>query len=88
LPEQQAVAQADHDQWNYVTPNGGSRVRCLWSSAVLRDDIPAVLEVARFPADGKNRTALQSAQGPPGCRFPLVRRQRMRSGAGKPVTGL
>jgi hypothetical protein len=59
------VARADHDQWNYVTPNGGSRVRCLWSSAVLHDDIPAVLEVARFPADGNNRTALQSAQGCP-----------------------
>jgi hypothetical protein len=34
--------------------------------AALRDDTPAVLHVARFPADGKNRTALLSAQGLPG----------------------
>jgi hypothetical protein len=44
--------------------------------AALRDDTPAVLDVARFPADGKNRMALLSAQGAAGrhsCRFPLVR---------------
>ena len=35
-----------------------------WSSAVLVMDTPAVLDVARFPADGKKRTALLSAQGP------------------------
>jgi len=34
--------------------------------AALRDDIPAVLDVARFPAGGKNRTALLSDQGLPG----------------------
>jgi hypothetical protein len=59
--------------------------------ATLRDDTPAVLDdVARFLADGKNRTALLSAQatGRHSYRFPLVRRQRMRNGAGKPVTGL
>jgi hypothetical protein len=32
----------------------------------LRDDTPAVPDVAGFPADGKNRTALLSAQGMPG----------------------
>jgi hypothetical protein len=31
--------------------------------AVLRDDTPAVLDVARFPADDKNGTALLSAPG-------------------------
>jgi hypothetical protein len=31
--------------------------------AALRDDTPAVLDVARFPADGKSRTALLSAHG-------------------------
>jgi hypothetical protein len=46
--------------------------------------------VARFPADGKNRTALPSAQEPPGhgFRFPLVKPDKMRNGAGKPVTEL
>jgi hypothetical protein len=34
--------------------------------AALRDDTSAVLDVAKFPADGKNRTALLSAQGLPG----------------------
>ena len=34
--------------------------------AALRDDTPAVPDVAGFPADGKNRTALLSAQGMPG----------------------
>src|ERR1039458_9481326 len=34
--------------------------------AALRDDTPAVPDVARFPADGKNRTAVLSAQGMPG----------------------
>src|ERR1019366_5389786 len=34
--------------------------------AALRDDTPAVPDVAGFPADGKNRTALLSAQGIPG----------------------
>jgi hypothetical protein len=34
--------------------------------AALRDGTPAVPDVARFPADGKNRTALLSSQGLPG----------------------
>src|ERR1017187_9194199 len=34
--------------------------------AALRDDTPAVPDVAGFPADGKNRTALLAAQGMPG----------------------
>jgi hypothetical protein len=37
--------------------------------AALRDDTPAALDVARFPADGKNRTALSSAQGLPSGTF-------------------
>lgn len=35
--------------------------------AALRDDAPEVLHVARFPADGEDRTALLSSQG---CRRP------------------
>jgi hypothetical protein len=31
--------------------------------AALRDGTPAVLDVARFPVSGKNKTALLSAQG-------------------------
>jgi hypothetical protein len=34
--------------------------------AALRDDTLAVPDVAGFPADGKDRTALLSAQGVPG----------------------
>jgi len=34
--------------------------------AAQRDDTPAVPDVAGFPADGRNRTALLSAQGMPG----------------------
>jgi hypothetical protein len=34
-------------------------------SAALCDGTAAVLDVARFPADGKNRTALLTAQGLP-----------------------
>lgn len=58
--------------------------------AALRDDTPAVLDVARFPADGKNKTALLSAQGLPAERLPVSagRRHRTRNGAGKTVTGL
>jgi hypothetical protein len=45
------------------------------------------LDVARLPADGKNRTALlAAATGRHGCRFPLVRRHKIRNGAGKPDT--
>jgi hypothetical protein len=60
--------------------------------AALRDDTQAVLDVPRFLlAHGKNRTALLSAQGLPGRhgrQFPLVRRHRIRTGAGKPKPGL
>jgi hypothetical protein len=51
----------------------------------------AVLDVTRFPVDGKNGTALLSAQGLPGGHvylFPLVRRHRTRNGVGNPVTEL
>jgi hypothetical protein len=34
--------------------------------AALRDDSPAVLDTARFSANGKNRTTLPSAQRLPG----------------------
>jgi hypothetical protein len=34
--------------------------------AAPRDDTPALRDMAGFPADGKNRTALLSAQGLPG----------------------
>jgi hypothetical protein len=43
-------------------PNDGSRARCNGVLAGLRDDILAVPDLARFPADGKNGRALLSAQ--------------------------
>jgi hypothetical protein len=58
------------------------------AGALARASLPGP---ARFPADGKNGTALLSAQGLLGgtvVGFPLVRRHRMRTGAGKPVTEL
>jgi hypothetical protein len=58
-------------------------------SWALHDGTPAVLHVVRFPPDHKNTTASLSAQRlPVGAvtGFSQVRQQRMRNGAGKPVT--
>jgi hypothetical protein len=46
--------------------------------AALRDDAPAVLDVLRFPADGKNRTALPSSQDCPRPQLPVSASQAAR----------
>jgi hypothetical protein len=51
----------------HVGLNGSPPVLAAYGPlAALRDDTPAVLYVARFPTDGKNRTALLPASGLPG----------------------
>jgi hypothetical protein len=72
--------EAGHGAGAYQEPTVAPAAPCLVHT-------PAELDVAKFPADGKNRTAAISAQGLRGCRFALVRRHGMRSGAGKPTHG-
>jgi carbonic anhydrase len=52
---------------------------------------PEVVDMARFLPTAREQNSAVASSGLPvrsGCRFPLVRRHRMCSGAGNPVTGL
>jgi hypothetical protein len=52
--------EAGHGAGAYQEPAVAPAAPCLVHT-------PAELDVAKFPADGKNRTAAISAQGLPGC---------------------
>jgi hypothetical protein len=52
--------EAGHGAGAYQEPTVAPAAPCLVHA-------PAELDVAKFPADGKNRTAAISAQGLPGC---------------------
>jgi hypothetical protein len=49
---------------------------------------PAELDVAKFPADGKNRTAAISAQGLPGCAVVRIGRQERRRRRARTPAGI
>jgi hypothetical protein len=67
-PQIQLIGAADYlTDFGCVAVNNAELVLAAYRLlAALRDDTPAVLDMARFRADGKNRTALLSAQAPPG----------------------
>jgi hypothetical protein len=54
----------------FAAPNGSSRT-AYGLLAALRDDTPAVLDVARFPADGKNRGRYRQLMGCRAAQLPV-----------------